>query len=29
MLVPIKITYCGDGQIMRLEGHFVKAAFSG
>jgi len=29
MPVPIKITYCRDGQSIWLKGHFEKAAFSG
>jgi len=29
MLVLIKITYCRDGQLLWLQGHFEKAAFSG
>jgi len=29
MHVLIKITYCSDGQLLWLEGHFEKAAFSG
>ena len=29
MLVLIKITYCRDGQMIWLEGHFVKATCSG
>jgi len=29
MLVPTKITYCTDGQLIWLEGRFEMAAFSG
>jgi len=29
MLVLIKITYYRDGQLIWLEGHFAKGAFSG
>jgi len=29
MLVLIKMTYCRDGQLIWLEGHFEKAAFVG
>jgi len=29
MLVPIKLTYCRNGQLIWLEGHFEKYAFSG
>jgi len=29
MLVLIKITYYRDGQLIWLEGHYAKAAFSG
>jgi len=29
MLVLIEITFCRDGQLIWLEGHFEKAAFSG
>jgi len=28
MLVLIKITYCEDGQLMWLKGHFEKFVFS-
>jgi len=29
MLVLIKITYCGDGQLIWLGDHFEKVAFGG